>query len=229
MIDALARLQRDLGHRFAQPALLETALTHRSVGKDNNERLEFLGDGVLNFIVAHHLFERFPTASEGELSRLRAHLVRGAALATLARGHRLGDYLRLGPGEQKSGGHRRESILAGALEAVIGAVYLDGGYAAAENVVERLYRDSVAELSLAQGRKDPKTRLQEFLQARGWPLPEYRVLDVRGEAHHQIFTVACVLAEPAVVSEAAGDSRRKAEQAAAERALAQVMAPSQAP
>lgn len=137
MIDSLARLQKVFRYQFSQRGLLESALTHRSAGKNNNERLEFLGDGVLNFIIAHYLFERFPGASEGELSRLRAHLVRGVTLAQLAREYQLGDYLRLGPGEQKSGGFRRESILAGAMEAVIGAVYLDGGFAAARTWCSR--------------------------------------------------------------------------------------------
>lgn len=218
----MTRLQRQLAYRFSQPLLLETALTHRSVGKDNNERLEFLGDGVLNFVIAYYLFERFPDASEGELSRLRAHLVRGTTLAILAREYHLGDHLRLGPGEQKSGGFRRDSILAGAMEAVIGAVYVDGGFEAAQALVSHLYREALAGLSLAQGLKDPKTRLQEFLQSRGWPLPEYRVLHVEGEAHRQVFKVACVLSEPALITESAGASRRKAEQAAAEQALMQL-------
>lgn len=222
MSDALASLQRQIAYRFTQPALLMTALTHRSASKDNNERLEFLGDGVLNFVIAYDLFERFPEASEGELSRLRAHLVRGATLAVLAREYKLGDHLHLGPGEQKSGGFRRDSILAGALEAVIGAVYIDGGFEAAQALVGHLYRGALAEISPAQGLKDPKTRLQEFLQSRGWPLPEYRVLGVEGAAHKQVFKVACVLSEPALVTERAGASRRKAEQAAAEQALMQL-------
>lgn len=223
MSDRLSRLQKHLAYRFAQPALLETALTHRSVGKDNNERLEFLGDGVLNFIVADELFARFPSATEGELSRLRAHLVRGATLAVLARQHELGECLHLGPGEQKSGGFRRDSILAGALEAVIGAVYLDGGFAAAQAMVQALYREALAGLSPAQGLKDPKTQLQEYLQSRAWPLPEYRVLGLEGEAHKQVFKVACILSEPALTTESSGASRRKAEQAAAEQALARLL------
>jgi len=222
LIDALARFQKQVGYRFSQPALLATALTHRSVGKDNNERLEFLGDGVLNFIIADLLFERFPQADEGELSRLRAHLVRGITLAGLARACRLGDYLHLGPGELKSGGQRRDSILAGTLEAVIGAVYIDGGFAAAQAVVGGFYREALASLSLEQGVKDPKTRLQEFLQSRGWPLPEYQVRAMEGEAHQQLFTVACILHKPALTTESTGGSRRKAEQAAAEQALARL-------
>ncbi len=219
MIDSLTRLQKIFQYDFSQRGLLESALTHRSVGKNNNERLEFLGDGVLNFIIAHHLFERFPGASEGELSRLRAHLVRGVTLAELARQYQLGDYLRLGPGEQKSGGFRRESILAGAMEAVIGAVYLDGGFAAAQKMVFAVYQDVLAGLSLEQGLKDPKTCLQEYLQSRGRPLPEYQVLSAEGDAHAQVFKVACILAEPMLSTEGVGDSRRKAEQAAAQAAL----------
>lgn len=224
MSHTLTRLQKKLAYRFLQPVLLETALTHRSVGKDNNERLEFLGDGVLNFIIADQLFVQFPNASEGELSRLRAHLVRGATLAVLAREYHLGEYLRLGPGEQKSGGFRRDSILAGALEAVIGAVYIDGGFVAAQVVIQLLYRDALAGLSPAQGSKDPKTQLQEYLQSRGWPLPEYRVLSMEGEAHEQVFKVACILAEPTLVTESVGASRRKAEQTAAEQALTRLLA-----
>lgn len=219
MIDRLARLEKAFHYRFSRRDLLESALTHRSVGKDNNERLEFLGDGVLNFIIAHHLFERFPAASEGELSRLRAHLVRGLTLAVLAREHQLGEYLRLGPGEQKSGGFRRDSILAGAMEAVIGAVYLDGGFDAARDMVLALYQAALSGLSLDQGLKDPKTRLQEYLQSRGWPLPEYQVLSAEGDAHAQVFKVACVISEPACATEGTGGSRRKAEQAAASAAL----------
>ncbi len=219
MIDQLARVEKAFCYQFSQRALLESALTHRSVGKDNNERMEFLGDGVLNFIIAHYLFERFPAASEGELSRLRAYLVRGVTLAALARQHQLGQYLRLGPGELKSGGFRRESILAGAVEAVIGAVYLDGGFDAARDMVLALYHDVLADLSLDQGLKDPKTRLQEYLQSRGWPLPEYRVLSAEGDAHAQVFKLACIISEPALTTEGEGNSRRKAEQAAAGAAL----------
>lgn len=225
MSDTASRLERHVAYRFAQPLLLKAALTHRSAGKNNNERLEFLGDGVLNFIIADHLFERFPEASEGELSRLRAYLVRGATLAVLARRYDLGEYILLGPGEQKSGGFRRDSILAGALEAVIGAVYIDGGFAAAQAVVRGLYAEHLAGLTLDQGLKDPKTRLQEYQQSRGRPLPEYHVLGMDGEAHKQVFKVACVLREPALVTESLGASRRKAEQAAAEQALALLLAP----
>lgn len=214
-------LQELLSYRFARQAWLETALTHRSFSKNNNERLEFLGDGVLNFVIAHHLFERFPKADEGQLSRLRAHLVKGATLAVLARQLQLGEHLRLGPGELKSGGFRRDSILAGALEAVIGAVYLDSGFDAARDLIEGIYRDLLASLTLEQGFKDPKTRLQEFLQGRGMGLPEYRVLSTQGDAHKQIFQVEClVVGDAGIRTQGNAGSRRMAEQEAAHKALA---------
>jgi len=208
-----------LGYRFTQSSWLETALTHRSFGKDNNERLEFLGDGVLNFVIAHHLFERFSEANEGQLSRLRAHLVKGATLAVLARQLQLGEFLRLGPGELKSGGFRRDSILAGGLEAVIGAVYLDGGFDSARELIERIYRDLLASLTLEQGFKDPKTRLQEYLQGRGMALPEYRILSTQGDAHNQVFEVACDIGEAGIKTQGSASSRRTAEQEAANKAL----------
>lgn len=214
------RLQELLGYRFSRQELLETALTHRSFGKSNNERLEFLGDGVLNFVAADLLYQRFPKADEGQLSRLRAHLVKGATLAALARTFHLGDFLHLGPGERKSGGFRRDSILAGALEAVIGAVFLDGGFEQAHGFVNAIYRERLASLSLEQGSKDPKTRLQEFLQGRGLPLPEYRVLSAAGDAHNQLFQVECTVGAADIRTQGSGANRRAAEQGAALRALA---------
>jgi ribonuclease III len=214
------RLEELLGYRFARRELLETALTHRSFGKTNNERLEFLGDSVLNFVVAHLMFERFPEADEGQLSRLRAHLVKGAALAVLARRFHLGEYLLLGPGERKSGGFRRDSILAGALEAVVGAVYLDGGFAVVRGLIDAIYQDMLGSLSLEQGFKDPKTRLQEFLQGRGMNLPEYRVVSTAGDAHNQLFQVECSIADAEVLTRGGGGNRRAAEQEAALKALA---------
>jgi ribonuclease-3 len=214
------RLQELLGYRFARQELLETALTHRSFSKSNNERLEFLGDSVLNFVVAHQLFERFPEADEGQLSRLRAHLVKGAALAVLARKFQLGDYLHLGPGERKSGGFRRDSILAGALEAIIGAVYLDGGFALVSGLIGSIYQDMLNSLTLEQGFKDPKTRLQEFLQGRGMNLPEYRVLSTTGDAHNQQFQVECSISDAKILTRGGGGNRRSAEQDAASKALA---------
>jgi ribonuclease-3 len=213
------RLSRELGHSFNDPALLENALTHRSAGSGNNERLEFLGDAVLSFVISGELFSRFPEADEGTLSRLRATLVKGETLAKLATALRLGDHLRLGPGELKSGGFRRESILADALEALFGAVYMDAGIDAARSVVMRLFAPRLADVRPDAARKDPKTRLQEFLQSRRMPLPEYEVVSVEGDAHAQTFVVECridILPEPA---RGVGGSRRKAEQSAAEQAL----------
>jgi ribonuclease-3 len=219
---SFTRLQELLGYRFTRQELLQTALTHRSYSKSNNERLEFLGDSVLNFVVAHLLFERFPEADEGQLSRLRAHLVKGAMLAVLARQFQLGDHLQLGPGERKSGGFRRDSILAGALEAVIGAVYLDGGFAVVQDLIAAVYREKLASLTLEQGFKDPKTRLQEFLQGRGMSLPEYRVLSTVGDAHNQRFQVECAVADAAILTRGSGGNRRSAEQEAALKALTEL-------
>jgi len=216
----LSRLSAALGHTFRQPELLEEALTHRSASPHNNERLEFLGDALLNLIVAEYVFQHYPKASEGELSRLRSSLVKGETLAELARGLRVGDWLRLGLGELKSGGFRRESILSDTLEAIFGAVYLDSGLDACRDLILRLYRDCLTRLADASDLKDPKTRLQECLQARQQPLPIYNVLEIGGEPHAQSFTVECTAAELRAV--AAGSSRRKAEQEAARRLLEQM-------
>lgn len=218
-MDALQRLLDRLDLRFRTPALAQEALTHRSAGSRNNERLEFLGDGVLNFVIAAELFRRYPAATEGELSRLRSSLVNKEKLAELAAGLDLGDALKLGSGELKSGGFRRASILADALEAVFGAAYLDGGFDAAKALILKLYADDLQHLPDVASLKDPKTQLQELLQARRLALPEYAVVDVQGEAHAQTFTVSCSipgLDEPALGT---GDSRRRAEQDAARRAL----------
>ncbi len=208
-----------LGYRFREARLLQQALTHRSAGSVNNERLEFLGDAVLNLVVAEDLFERFTTADEGRLSRLRASLVRGETLAAAARRIDLGAGLRLGPGELKSGGFRRDSILAGALEAVIGAVYLDGGLEAARALVHRLLAPELRHASPASILKDAKTRLQEYLQGRRLPLPSYSVIAVEGRDHDQVFEVACEVSGLASAVTGRGSSRRRAEQQAAERAL----------
>lgn len=220
MIPPLSRLSASLGHTFRQPELLEEALTHRSASARNNERLEFLGDALLNLVVAEHLFQVYPKASEGELSRLRASLVKGETLAELARGLKLGDWLRLGAGELKSGGFRRESILSDTLEAIFGAVYLDEGFSACRHLILRLYRDHLTGLASAGELKDPKTRLQEYLQSRQQALPVYNVLEVRGEPHAQSFLVECVAADARTV--ATGVSRRKAEQEAARRLLEKI-------
>lgn len=215
----LDALQQAIGHRFSRPALLEQAVTHRSFGSPNNERLEFLGDSVLNCVTAVALFGRFDNLREGDMSRLRANLVRQEALHKLADGLRLGEYLRLGEGELKSGGHRRPSILADALEAIIAAVFLDAGFEAAKGVVDRLYEKSLAALDPARALKDPKTALQEWLQGRRMPLPKYSLADTRGEAHQQEFEVECEIAGLGLKTRGNGVSRRAAEQQSAQRAL----------
>jgi len=208
-----------LGHEFRQPDLLRLALTHRSRGTPNNERLEFLGDAVLNMVVAELLFIARPDIPEGDLSRLRARIVRERTLAEVARQLNLGDHVLLGSGELKSGGFLRDSILADALEAIIGAVFLDGGVESARKLVERLMAERIAALPDAEALKDPKTRLQELLQARALKLPEYEVIDEQGADHDRSFTVYCrveALDTPVI---ATASSRRKAEQAAAKGAL----------
>ncbi len=217
------RLRQRLGHQFVDETLLDLALTHRSCGGLNNERLEFLGDSILNFIVGESLFERFPEAREGQLSRLRAQMVKGETLAHIARELDLGPCLNLGEGEMKSGGFRRDSILADAVEAIIGAIYLDAGMSAARERTLGWYRERLDALKLDTHRKDPKTELQEYLQARRQALPEYRVAEVEGEAHAQQFTIEChcaLLPEPTV---ATAGSRRVAEKKAAADALDALM------
>ncbi|MGB8299547.1 MAG: ribonuclease III [Azonexus sp.] len=216
---ALSTLTAALGHSFADRALLQTALTHRSFGVPNNERLEFIGDGVLNCVIAIALFRRYPDLAEGDLSRMRANLVRQDALHRLAVSLNLGDSLRLGEGELKSGGNQRPSILADAVEALIGAVYLDAGFEAAQAVIARLYLPLFDELSSGPVTKDAKTSLQEWLQGRKKPLPRYHLIEASGAAHEQRFEVACEIENPALRTTGQGSSRRLAEQAAADRAL----------
>jgi ribonuclease-3 len=216
------RIDQQLGHSFADPSLLLTALTHRSHSSPHNERLEFIGDSVLNCVIALRLYERFPALPEGDLSRLRANLVRQEALHRLALLLSLGDCLRLGEGEVRSGGRERPSILADALEAVFGAIWLDGGFTAAESVISRLYADLFAAIAPGQPNKDAKTRLQERLQGRRQPLPTYALVGIAGQAHAQQFVVACVIDKLGIRSEGSGASRRIAEQMAAERALEQM-------
>jgi ribonuclease-3 len=216
---ALSTLTAALGHSFADRALLQTALTHRSFGVPNNERLEFIGDGVLNCVIAIALFRRYPDLAEGDLSRMRANLVRQDALHRLAVSLTLGDFLRLGEGELKSGGNQRPSILADAVEALIGAVYLDAGFEAAQAVIARLYLPLFDELSSGPVTKDAKTSLQEWLQGRKKPLPRYHLIETSGAAHEQRFEVACEIENPALRTIGQGSSRRLAEQAAADRAL----------
>jgi len=214
-------LQRKLGHSFAHASLLQQALTHRSHSTPHNERLEFLGDSVLNCCVAHELYQRFGELKEGELSRLRANLVRQEALAELAQELELGTYLRLGEGELKSGGFRRPSILADGLEALFGAVFLDGGYPAAQVVIRGLYASLLDHLDPQTLGKDPKTLLQELLQARRIPLPQYAVVGTQGAAHKQLFQVECQIPQLAIRTTGYGASRRIAEQEAAQLAFAQ--------
>jgi ribonuclease-3 len=215
-------LEQTLGYEPTELAWFEMALTHRSAEGANNERLEFLGDAVLSLITAQYLFERFPEADEGTLSRLRARLVSGESLAQQAAAVQLGELLALGPGELKSGGFRRESILADALEALCGALYLDGGLEAARRGMLRWLESGLPNDEELGELKDPKTRLQELLQARGLPLPRYSIESVEGELHAQLFRVRCEVEPLAACAHGQGSSRRRAEQAAAARVLEQI-------
>jgi ribonuclease-3 len=217
--EKLPVLSRELGYTFHKPILLQRALTHRSRGGDNNERLEFLGDSVLGFTVSGYLYQHYPDLTEGELTRLRARLVRKETLAELARSLNLGNYLLLGPGELRTGGFDRASILADALEAIIGAIYVDGGFDAARNFVVRLFGEKLVAFESGIVEKDPKTRLQEYLQKHGLETPRYEVLKVHGEPHKQTFRVECHIPGLATPVEGSGRSRRIAEQEAAARAL----------
>ncbi len=216
---ATEALAKSVGYEFKDPRLLDSAVTHRSAGSGNNERLEFLGDAVLGQVVAEQLYYSFPKADEGQLSRLRASLVKRETLADIARGLDLGDYLRLGSGELRSGGFRRDSILADALEAVFGAVLIDGGFKACHDCIHRLYARRFENISVVDELKDPKTRLQEYLQSRKLTLPEYETVHVTGKAHNQLFEVECRVADLELACLGQGSSRRKAEQAAAVRML----------
>jgi ribonuclease III len=220
---ALSWLAATLEYTPVNSALFRVALTHRSAGSQNNERLEFLGDAVLNLLVAEHLFQRFPGVDEGVLSRLRASLVNGESLARIAAGLKLGDVLFLGAGELKTGGFRRESILADALEAVCGALYLDAGIDTTRTVMCRLLGGALDALDVPNELKDAKTRLQEWLQGRGLPLPRYTVESIEGESHEQHFTVSCELETLAERASGEGSSRRRAEQAAAQKLLDRVL------
>ena len=219
MSNPLASLQRKLGYQFKDSSLLTLALTHRSYSGRNNERLEFLGDAVLNFVAGEALYHHFDQAREGQLSRLRARLVKGETLAVLARAMDLGEYLRLGSGELKSGGFRRESILADATEAIIGAIYLDAGMDVARERVLAWLEQEFASLTLVDTNKDSKTRLQEFLQSRGCELPHYEVVDIQGEPHCRTFHVECEVKLLEQKTRGQGGSRRIAEQVAAAAAL----------
>ena len=210
-----------LGHLFRRPDLLRQALTHRSFGADHNERLEFIGDSVLNCSIALALYRRYPQIPEGELSRIRANLVNKDTLYRLARAIDLGSAIRLGEGELKSGGAGRPSILADALEAVFGAIFLDGGFDPADAAIGQVYAGEIASIDPSELAKDPKTRLQEWLQARKLPVPDYAVAAVRGEAHLQTFDVVCRIPALGIAAAGSGSSRRAAEQAAAAAAYDQ--------
>jgi len=220
----VASLEQALDYRFTDATLLSQALTHRSHSSHHNERLEFLGDSVLNFVVAALLFQRFPRIDEGDLSRLRANLVKQSSLADIAGKLSLSQYLRLGEGELKSGGFRRPSILADAFEAVLGAVFLDGGFDAAQKVIARQYEPILLHVDPKTLGKDPKTLLQELLQARKLDLPAYTVVATHGAAHNQLFEVECQIPKLEIKVSAPGASRRAAEQSAAELAIAAIAA-----
>ncbi len=214
----LEKLCRKIDYQFKSIGFLELALTHRSASSQHNERVEFLGDGVLNFIVAEALYHNYPNATEGELSRYRATLVNKDTLAEIAKELNLGDYIRLGSGELKSGGFRRASILADGLEALIAAVLLDTGFESAKNLILNLFKNKIAVVS-EQKLKDPKSRLQEYLQSRKQNLPLYTVMSIDGDPHNQTFKIKCDIPELNIVVEGKGSSRRKAEQLAAESAM----------
>jgi len=222
MNSPIDKLERKIGYQFKDTDLIHLALTHRSAAGKHNERLEFLGDSILSFVIADDLYHRFPKVNEGDMSRMRATLVRGHTLAELGREFALGDYLKLGPGELKSGGFRRDSILADAVEAIIGAIYLDSDTETIRGIILSWYKTRLDAIQPGVSQKDPKTRLQEFLQGRRNPLPVYTVTNIKGEAHNQEFTVECKVAgvDKPVIGK--GTSRRKAEQAAAETALEQL-------
>ena len=219
MTESLADLQSRLGYQFVDISHLEAALTHRSVGPSHNERLEFLGDSIVNFVVAESLFQTYPEAREGKLTRMRASLVRGQSLYQLARRLQLGESVRLGSGERKSGGRRRESILADTMEAVIGAVYLDGGMPSCQRCIVNWFKAELAAVNPDQENKDPKTALQEYLQHQRVDLPVYKVIEVTGPAHQQNFRVQCQAELLDGPTEGVASSRREAEQIAAAAAL----------
>lgn len=217
------KLSESTGYQFRRGELLEQALTHRSISRSqNNERLEFLGDSILNLVISNYIYRRFDTATEGKLSRVRASLVKQDSLARVAREIGLGEHIQLGGGELKSGGYRRASILADALEALIAAIYLDSDYAQAESTVLHLFRKQLQAVDVGSSLKDPKTQLQEYLQGRQKGLPGYRVRQTSGKAHEQMFTVTCELDDLGLHSEGSGSSRKKAEQQAAQKILDQL-------
>lgn len=222
MIGHPEKLEKRLGLKFNDQTLLKRALTHRSADSKNNERLEFLGDSILGFVIAECLYEKFGEADEGILSRLRATLVNQSSLANLARQLDIGEFLILGPGELKSGGYRRDSILSDALEAIMGGILKDQGMGAARSWILQLFADSIDKLSLDDWKKDPKTQLQELMQGRGMELPIYLLLSQEGQPHDQYFHVECRIQLMSLTSQGEGTSRKKAEQQAAERMLSKL-------
>jgi ribonuclease-3 len=222
--NAMSALLKKLDYSFTDINLLNEALTHRSFASTNNERLEFLGDGILNFVIADELFKMYPDVQEGDLSRLRANLVNKDSLADIAGELNLGEVIQLGSGELKSGGFRRPSILADAVESILGAVYRDGGFEPCRALIVRLYEKKLSSPTDLQSLKDPKTQLQELLQSRRFPLPEYEVTNISGRAHAQVFHVRCNIEPLKIEVNGEGKSRRKAEQLAAEKAIALVKA-----
>ena len=209
-------------HSFARPELFEQALTHRSAGRYNNERLEFIGDGILNFVIAAALYDRYPDAPEGDLSRFRSRLVRQETLAEIGRELELGPRLIMGSGERKSGGRRRESVLGDAVEALLGAIYLDSGFAACSKQIHSWFDHRLSSLPSVEELKDPKTRLQEHLQSKGMKLPQYELIDEHGADHAKLFTIKCAIQDLRLETNATARSRRKAEQSAAAEALAMI-------
>jgi ribonuclease-3 len=223
-LNAIDALLKKLEYSFNDKTLLIEALTHRSYAAKNNERLEFLGDGILNFVIADELFKSYPDVQEGDLSRLRANLVNKESLAEIASQLQIGEVIQLGSGELKSGGFRRPSILADAVESILGAVYCDGGFESCRALIVRLYASKLAVPTDLQSLKDPKTCLQELVQSRRFALPEYQVTDITGKAHAQVFHVNCIIEQMKIEVSGDGKSRRKAEQIAAEKAITQVEA-----
>jgi len=217
-----SKLTRALNYQFNKTELLQEALTHRSASSKNNERLEFLGDGILNFVIAGELFSRYDNFPEGDLSRIRASLVNKDGLALIAADLNLGDFLTLGSGELKSGGYRRDSILADAVEAIFGAVYLDSGFDVCRDLILGLYQNQLNNIPDPSLLKDPKTRLQELLQSRKLDLPDYEVISVSGKAHNQMFNIECQIKELGIIAQGKASSRRKAEQQAAAKAIIEV-------
>ena len=221
-VSNISKLNSIIEYQFNKENILQEALTHRSASSNNNERLEFLGDSILNFVIAAELFNIYPNLPEGDLSRIRASLVKKEGLALIANDLNLGEFLTLGSGELKSGGYRRDSILADGVEAIFGAVFLDGGFDKCRDLILKLYKEQLQNIPDPASLKDPKTRLQELLQSRKYALPKYDVVSISGKAHNQMFNVSCHIDELSVITHGKASNRRKAEQLAADQAISQV-------